>query len=554
MAWSSFATGLNPGGHGIFDFLHRDTSDYSIDFSIAEQLPPETISLLGMEIPTSDGALVNRRQGQPFWLKAEHEGLRVAAMRVPVTYPVDPITHMLAGMGVPDLLGTQGTYTLIANHRIAAAESGGRVLMVRTSPDGSVQTELEGPNSPSSGKPMTVPVHIRADGDGVRLKLDGQEIALKPQQWSEWLTVRFRFLGLGSVDGMVRARLVSGFPRMRLYLTPIHVDPRSPALPISAPAHDAEHLAETIGVFHTLGMPEETWSMNQDHLDEAAWLDSVKTTLAEGEAMLKHRLAANDSDIIIETFVQPDRVSHMFWRGRDTGHPLHAESSDLARSAIDWIYGEADRIVGETRAALAPEDRLILLSDHGFSDYRRSAQVNRWLLEQGFLTLKPGARESGPLFAEVDWTQTRAYAMGLNGIYVNQVGREAQGIVKAEDKAALLADIAARITTCQDPEHQQQVVLRASLATDAYQGASSGDAPDLIVGFNRGYRASWQTSLGGVPAVLVEDNLQKWSGDHCVAPELVPGVLLTSFPLTQPVDGIGAVGALILSEAKRPSP
>ena len=270
--------------------------------------------------------------------------------------------------------------------------------------------------------------------------------------------------------------------------------------------------------------------------------------------MLKHRLAANDSDIIIKTFVQPDRVSHMFWRGRDTEHPLHAESSDLARTAIDWIYSEADRIVGETRAALAPEDRLILLSDHGFSDYRRSAQVNRWLLEQGYLALKPGARESGPLFADVDWTQTRAYAMGLNGIYVNQIGREAHGIVSTDDKQALLTEIAGRIVTWQDTEKQQQVVLRASLASDVYQGAHDGDAPDLVVGFNRGYRASWQTSLGGVPAVLVEDNLQKWSGDHCVAPELVPGVLLTSFPLTQPVDGIGAVGALILSEARDRSP
>jgi len=554
VAWSSFATGLNPGDHGIFDFLNRDPENYGIDFSIAEQLPPETLNVLGMEIPTSDGALINRRQGEPFWMRAETDGLRVAAMRVPVTYPPDPITHMVSGMGVPDLLGTQGTYTLIANHRVADAESGGRVLMVRTDPDGAVRTPLEGPTSPSSGKPMAVPVVIFPDGDGVRLELDGETIRLAPNAWSDWLRVRFRFLGAGSVDGMVRARLVSGFPRMRLYLTPIQVDPRSPALAITAPAHDAEHLAEAIGVFHTLGMPEETWSMNQGHLDESAWLDSVKTTLAEGEAMLKWRLTQNDSDIVIKVFVQTDRVSHMFWRARDPLHPLFASSSDEAKGAIDWIYGEADRIVGETRAAMAPGDRLIILSDHGFTDYRRSAHVNRWLYDAGYLALKSGARASGPMFAEVDWSKTRAYAMGLNGIYVNLIGREAQGIVAPIDQRALIDDIASRITTWTDGLDGNALVLRATPATSAYQGAHTGDAPDLVVGFDRGYRASWQTSLGGVPDTLVDDNTQPWSGDHCVAAELVPGVLLTSFPLRQPVTDIGAVGALILSEAKGTTP
>lgn len=550
VAWSTFATGLDPGGHGIFDFLHRDPADYSIDFSIAEQLPPETISLLGLEIPTRDGALRNRRKGEPFWVTGEREGLRVSVYRVPVTYPPDPVTHMLSGMGVPDLLGTQGTYTLVANHRVADAESGGRVLMVRTDADGSVRTQLEGPPNPGDGKPMSVPLVVSPDGDGVRLELGGEIRTLAPGAWSDWLPVRYRFLGLGSVAGMVRAHLVSGFPRMRLYLTPIHVDPRDPALPISAPPGDAARLADRIGVFHTLGMPEETWSMNQGHLDEEAWLDTVRATLAEGEAMLKQALETRDSDIIVKTFVQTDRVSHMFWRGRDPGHPLHADSSARARGAIDWIYGEADRIVGETRAAMDPGDRLVILSDHGFTNYRRSAQVNRWLLEQGYLALKPGRTESGPLFADVDWANTRAYAVGLNGLHLNLKGREAQGIVDAADRDALLAELAAKLPAWIDPETGEAVVLRATAGTTTYAGAHAEEAPDLVIGFNHGYRASWQTSLGGVPSMLLEDNRQAWSGDHCVAPELVPGVLLTSFTPKAPVTGIAGVGAMILAEAK----
>lgn len=550
VAWSSFATGLNPGEHGIFDFLHRDPSRYGIEFSIAEQLPPETLDLLGMKLPIADGLLVNRRQGEPFWNRAEAEGLRSSVYRVPVTYPVDSITHMLAGMGVPDLLGTQGTYTLIANHRVEAAESGGRVLMVKSNADGSIETQIEGPENPAGGGPMVVPVRIEQDGDGIRLKLDSHEITLKPGQWSDWLPIDFRFLALGSVRGMVRAQLQSGYPRVRLYLTPIQVDPMKPALPISAPPHDAEQLAKAIGRFHTLGMPEETWSMNQNHLDESAWLDSVKTTLAEGEAMLKHALAKNDSDLIIKTFVQPDRVSHMFWRAIDPEHPLHAESSDLARGAIDWIYQESDRIVGETRAAMQPGDRLIVLSDHGFTHYRRSAHVNRWLFEQGYLALKPGKTESAPLFADIDWTKTRAYAMGLNGIYLNQVGREAQGIVTADERDALIAELGTALPTWRDAKNDQPIVLHAHAGSATYHGSHLDDAPDVVVGFNVGYRASWQTTLGAVPPVLVEDNLQKWSGDHCVAPELVPGILLTSFPLTTPPSDISGVGALIMAEAK----
>lgn len=268
--------------------------------------------------------------------------------------------------------------------------------------------------------------------------------------------------------------------------------------------------------------------------------------------MLEEALASNDSDLIIKTFVQPDRVSHMFWRAIDPEHPLYAESSELAKGTIDWIYRESDRIAGETRAAMQPGDRLIILSDHGFTHYRRSAHVNRWLLEQGYLALKPGKSDSAPLFANIDWSQTRAYAMGLNGIFLNLQGCEAQGTVTADQRESLIAEISAALPNWRDPEHDQAIVLRAHAGSEAYHGAHLEDAPDVVVGFNAGYRASWQTSLGGVPAALLEDNLQKWRGDHCVAPELVPGILLTSFPLQQPPASIAEVGALILNEANAP--
>ena len=555
VAWSSFATGSQPGDHGVFDFLHRNPETYTPEFSIATQAPTETLNVFGWQMPIREGALLTRRQGTPFWVQAEHEGLRVSVYRVPVTYPVDDITHMLAGMGVPDLLGSQGTYTLIANHLVADAESGGRVMMSKTEPDGSVRVQLRGPANPLDGSDMTLPLAVFPAADGVDVDLGGVRTHLQAGAWSDWIPLDFRFLGVGTVRGMVRLNLVTAFPRMRLYVSPIQADPTDSVLPISAPPGDAAQLAARIGRFHTLGMPEETWAMNQSHLDENAWLDNVRTTLAEGEAMLAAALASDDSDIIVKTFVQTDRVSHMFWRGRDVDHPLHAETTPQARAAIDWIYGEADRIVGETRQRMRPDDRLIILSDHGFTNYRRSANLNRWLVDHGFLVLQPGASSSAPLFASVDWSKSRAYALGLNGVFINRAGREAQGIVVDADVDALLTELAQQLGSWQDDANDMApVIARVARADAIYRGAASASAPDLMIGYARGYRASWQTSLGGVPMPLLEDNRQLWSGDHCVAADLVPGVLLTSFPLAQPVTGIADVGALVRAQATPGAP
>jgi predicted AlkP superfamily phosphohydrolase/phosphomutase len=331
-----------------------------------------------------------------------------------------------------------------------------------------------------------------------------------------------------------------------LYVSPIQADPADPALPLSSPPEYAAQLAGRIGRFHTLGMPEETWSLNQGHLDEGAFLDMVGTTLIEGEAMLHDALDRNDSELVIKVFVQPDRVSHMFWRGIDPGHPLHAESSVQARGAIEWIYRESDRIVGEVLDKLGPDDRLVVLSDHGFAPFRRAVHLNRWLLEHGWLALKDDAGESAPLFESVDWSRTRAYALGLNGVFVNRAGREAQGIVGADQARSVAEAIAAGLAGFTDADGSA-VVRRSFHAGDIYRGASAEDAPDLVIGYAPGFRASWQTTLGAVPPVLVEDNSQRWSGDHCIDPDAVPGVLFTSFRPDGAVADIAAMAHFLLA-------
>jgi predicted AlkP superfamily phosphohydrolase/phosphomutase len=555
VAWASFATGHGPGDHGIFDFLRRAPDSYSIDFSIAEQTPPEhALPFFGWRFPLGEGELRNRRHGTPFWLEAEQAGQRATVLRVPVTYPPDPVSHMISGMGVPDLLGTQGTYTLLATRRMQDADNGGRILQAPVGEDGVVRTALEGPAHPlkPEAPALSVPLELVASDNGAVLSIDGVPHALQIGIWSDWIRVRFGMGLFGSVPGMFRAYLEEGFPRPLLYISPLQADPLDSALPISAPATYAPDLAARIGSFHTLGMPEETWALDQGHLGESAWLDMVKTTLAEGEAMLYDALDRGDSELMIEVFVQPDRVSHMFWRGLDPEHPAHAQSSELARGAIPWIYAEADRVLGEVRHRLAAQDRLIVLSDHGFSSYRRSVHLNRWLVDHGYLVLQPGSDPTQPLFAAVDWSRTRAYALGLNGLYINRQGREPQGIVAASAVESLKQELIDALSGVRDPAKQAEMIHAVYDAETLYVGEHREDAPDLVVGYAPGYRASWQTSLGATPALLVEDNLQKWSGDHCIDPDAVPGVLFTSFVPAVPVTGITDLAALIRGTSASP--
>ena len=550
VAWSSFATGLNPGAHGIFDFLMLNSRTYAPEYSISHVEQPEIVlRAFGYQLPLDEGETRSRRAGTPFWIAAEREGRRASILRVPVTYPAEPVSRMLSGMGVPDLLGTQGTFTFYTTEAADEASTGGRIVTVAPIGD-RVETTFDGPSHPLYEKPtpLTVPLTIEPAGaDRVSVSLDGNELELAEGAWSDWVTVTYTFGGFMSVSGIVRLHLVQAFPDLELYVSPIQLDPRAPAGPISTPPDYASQLAERIGLYHTIGMPEETWSLNEERISDQAYLEMVKTILAEREAMLFDALELGDSDLVTAVFVQTDRVSHMFWRGLDPQHPMYDESDELARSAIKWIYGEADRILGRVMAVMKPDDDLIVLSDHGFNSFRRSVHLNRWLAEEGYLVLKPGQRTSESLFANVDWTKSKAFALGLNGVFLNLRDREALGIVRAEDAAALKQEIAAELANIPDPETGEAMVVTVYEGDEIYQGAQAGAAPDLVIGYASGYRASWQTALGGVPEALVEDNARKWSGDHCIEPSLVPGILLTSFQPEQAIASINEVPDLVRS-------
>ncbi len=542
VAWSDFATGTGPGEHGIYDFLSRDPETHLPDFSISRIVPPgDFLSLFGMELPLEDGQIINRRIGTPFWSAVEEQGGRSTVLRVPVTFPPDPIHRMMAGMGVPDLLGTQGTYTIYSTRPSAPSDtSGSRAVRMRPDREGHIETLLEGPAHPLKPEEPALNTSLLLDpaGEKVRLRLGDADIQLSPGEWSDWITVSFKYFGPASVKGIVRAYLLSAYPRVQLYVSPIHIDPRDPVIPLSSPAGYAAEMEERFGLYHTIGMPEETWSLNEGHLTDHAFLEVVRETLREQEDMFYDALDHHDSDVVVSVFVQTDRVSHMFYRGIDTQHPLHKETDAEARDAIHWIYREADRVLGETMQRMGPEDRLIVLSDHGFAPFRRAVNLNRWLVDQGLLVLKNGKQESDVGFTAVDWIRTKAYALGLNSLYINKAGREAHGVVSEVEAEQIKQQIISSLPGLQDPQTGLQAIRDVFDGELLYPGNANNDAPDLVIGYEPGFRASWQTTLGAVPASMVDDNNKKWSGDHCITPEAVPGVLFTSFKTGIPLGSI----------------
>ncbi len=547
VAWSSFATGTGPGEHGVFDFLRRSTDTYVPDFSISDTQPTKyTVDLFGLKIPSDGGEIINRRIGEPFWMTAEKTGLNAVVLRVPVTYPPDPIYHMLSGMGVPDLLGSQGTYSIFTTERLESTENR-RIKRVIPDQNGLVETALVGPDNPiAEGKALLQPFTVEPAPRGVQINISGKSFGLKEGQWSDWVGVDFDVLGPLHISGMLRFLLLQTYPVLKLYVSPIHIDPYDPAVPISSPPGFAADLADKIGLYHTIGMPEETWSLNEDQISDEDYLAVIRTTLAEREAMWYSALEAHNTELAVAVFVQTDRVSHMFYRGLDEEHPLHSQTGANVRGAVQWIYQEADRVLGETLRRMNPDDQLVVLSDHGFAPFRKAVHLNRWLAETGYLKFKPGQQDTDALFSGVDWAQTKAYALGLNGIFINQQGREPKGSVSIVETEALKAKITEQLVNAADPETGDSLVRRVFDRKDIYPGLANAEAPDLVVGYEKNYRASWQTTLGGTPQELVEANEQKWSGDHCIDPSLVPGVLFTSFPLSREVKNIQDIPDLIL--------
>ena len=535
VVWSSIATGKNPGGHGIFDFIHRNPKNY---------LPELSLSIINPRNLTNSyrSMFLHPRKAQAFWQICSEYGIPATVIRWPVTFPAQKVNgKLLAGLGVPDIQGNLGRYTLYTSwHQSDStqpsdkAEVKGLVREVQRVGN-TIESVVTGPIVAKLGKrgAVEIPMQIRINpgNEAITIQVGGGNYDVSVGGWSDWM--RFTFdLGFGrKAKGIARCYLTQIHPDFSLYLSPIQVDPADTIFPICFPEDYSRRLADDIGEYHTLGMPEDTNAFEDGSLSVDAFLESCETIMQEREKMLWRELPHFKEGVFAFVFDTTDRIQHTFWRTQDSEHPFFDRGfADKYGHVIDDYYRRMDGIVGELLRTVDKNTLLLVLSDHGFNSFRKSVHINSWLTQRGLMVLKnpPSDAEGDPLFKNVDWGKTRAYALGFSSVYLNLEGREGKGVVNSRDAAGLKRKIALDLVELKDPNTGEKVIEQVYDGSKIYDGKYAEESPDLVIGFRPGYRASWQTAIGGVPAPLFSDNLKKWSGDHLIDPSYVPGVFFSN--------------------------
>lgn len=518
VAWSTFITGMDPAAHGIFDFVHRDPATLLPHSSMSETDEPKlSLSIGPYTLPLSRARVRSLRKGRAFWELLADRHIPVTIIHMPVNYPPVDAGQELAGMGTPDLRGTMGTFTFYTDDpaEISRSVSGGQIVKVPGFAN-RVLLKLEGPpNSlrkkhPFSSVDMTVDIDPRRPI--ARLAVGDSTAVIRQGEWSDWIEAEFPLLGsLAQARGMFRVFARQLHPAFEMYVSPVNLDPRASELPISVPAAYSRDIAGEIGPYYTQGIAEDTSALRQFVLNRHQFLEQSSLVLHDELRLLRYSLGHFGGGLLFFYFSSIDQNSHILWGRYDT---------DLLP-----FYRAVDTAIGEVMKQ-EPDADLIVLSDHGFTTFDRAVNLNTWLWKEGFLTLR-GAPGDDELFANVDWSETEMYALGLNGLYLNLEGREKNGIVKRGiERQAILSKVTGQLLSFRDPENGRQVV-ESVYAMPSRLGISPV-APDLIVGYGRGYRTSWQTALGATPPDVIENNTDAWIGDHCVNAADVPGVLFSS--------------------------
>ena len=557
-AWASFATGVNPGKHNIYDFLVRDTATYLPDLGMVRREPARF--LLGY-LPIAKPKLFSIRGGTSFWVTAGQAGVRSSVLTVPVTFPPEDVPNgeLLSGLPLPDIRGTMGTFyyfaTDLSRYEEGNTEFGG--ILKRLVMDNDVaQTELIGPPNPiikqqiqalrtkgptlsdqdratiaelQAKEDVRLPMTVRWNraAKTATVEIDGQSLLLEPGKMSRWIDLNFRINFFVRLHGMVQLLLMNADRELQVYISPVNWKPDNPPLPMSAPASFSGDLFQRIGYYRTLGWAEATWPLNEGRMDEQTFMDDLYKAFDDRAQVILSRIDARNWDLVVGVIESTDRVQHMMWRLLDSSHPMYdAALAAKFGNAIERVYRRADQFVGDVLERIEPGTTVLIVSDHGFHSWRKAVNLNTWLVQQGYMVLKsqstePGEKKLDDLFGggefweNVDWSRTRAYAMGLGQIYFNLRGREASGIVSPGAEAKQLADeLSAHLLTMTDPDDGAKIVRAVYKRDDVYSGEFIHNASELQVGMEDGYRVSWQTTLGGSPKGIVYPNMKKWSGDH----------------------------------------
>ncbi len=533
VAWSNFITGMDPGGHAIYDFIHRDPASYGPFLSTSSTTASERILRLGdFRLPLSGGEVTLNRKGRAFWnVMADHD-IPATIYKIPSNFPPEPSTQRtISDLGTPDLQGSYGHFSFFTEE---AADtygddiSGGSVYHIEVR-DGKAEGEILGPENAfrASVEHAKIPFTVYVDRANpvARVDIQGQRVLLQKGEWSEFVRVKFNFVsGVASTTGIIRFYLKSTKP-LRLYASPANIDPENPALPISTPDDYAAELARATGAYYTQGMAEDTKALSQGIFDDEDFIEQGKIIQDEREAAFEYELDRYEDGLLFAYFSASDLPVHMFYRAIDPKNPLWTpELAEKHGDNIKHIYRRLDRVLGKGMKKVGDDALIMVMSDHGFSPYRRSFDINRWLQDRGYLQVDEG---DGPALNRADWARSKAYGMGFNGLYVNEVGREAEGSVSpgpAKDK--LVDELQARLAEVRDSDTGDRVFHAVRRTADYLDRPPKDVAPDLILGYARGYRGSWESAIGEMADDVSYDNMDKWSGDHCMDQEAVFGTII----------------------------
>jgi predicted AlkP superfamily phosphohydrolase/phosphomutase len=589
VAWSNFITGADPGGHGIFDFMHRTPENYFPYLSTSQVVhPPEKARFLGIPVrnrfavpftdyvlPIAGGGTLNLRRGVAFWQVLEAAGVPCTIFKIPSNFPPVPsargLVKSISGMGTPDILGTYGTYAFYTTDPFEGYESvgGGYVYPVEVE-EGVVRAKLYGPPNdfkdykkiaerigteiPYQQKKVTIDFEVYVDPENpvAKLIVGDREVLLTEGEFSDWVELEFVMVPhMVNVSGLARFLLKSTHPEFELYVTPVQINPANQILPITDPSEYGKELVDAVGQFYTQNMPEDTAALNHGVFGNAEFVKQSTIVFNERLACFEYELADFDEGLLYFYFGSLDQSTHAMWRCMDPSHPAYDPEKDPEfADFLERLYMKFDDVLARAMEKVDERTTLIVLSDHGFAPFYREFHLNRWLYDEGYLVLKPGTRPGGVeyLFG-VDWSRTRAYGLGINALYVNLAGREGQGIVRSGPEAdALVDEIAEKLEKLIDEKNGQRIVVKAYKAREVYHGPYVESAPDIIMGYGWGYRGSDSTATGEIPDVLVEDNTNKWSGDHCADYHHVPGILFSNKPIVHEEPSLYDLAPTILGE------
>ena len=567
VAWASFINGAGPGSHGIFDFIHRNPEQQCAPFYAAAQTIPGQgywdmgkyrVQLDFWPFSHQPSQTLLRRQGVPFWDYLDKDGIDSVFYDLPANYPPSPSKHghhrCLSGMGTPDMLGTYGTYQHFAyDGPIRPKDEGGgrRSIVIFENETSSPSLKLIGPPDSLLKKvqPTTIEfvVHRDKQAKAAVIEIQDHKILLKEGQWSRWRKLKFPMSKPGpngSISGICRFYLQEVAPNFRLYVSPINIDPSAPALRISEPQGFVEEISQKQGLFYTTGFQEDHKALTNKVFTDSEYATQADYVLQERLNLLEYALENYDDGLLFFYFSSTDLQAHMSWWDSERKHPTR--SRDQAKhyfNQLKELYQKMDDVLGQLLKRYSSKATIIVMSDHGFANFERQFNLNTWLRENGYI--QPA--NSTSVVSDVDWSGTRAYGLGLNGLYLNLQGRERDGIVTATQRETLLEELKNKLEAIRDVDGKA-VIRQVYRADKIYSGPATYFAPDLIVGWYRGYRISWGSILGGMGEDVLSDNDAVWSADHCADPAEVPGVIFSNRPIVAKSPSLIDVAPSVLRE------